>query len=207
MERDEVLQWAPKVAQAARSVARDSPDSDYEDLQQAIWVALLTQQQKGKLLDIDAKHATSALYYAARQQAFSDRRVALARSCQYAYRTSDVRKLLKTFFEKDEWENAETPEDAVSELGNAGVEMSSDLSRAWDLMTYPHKVLIFCSFGLNEKVDSKKLSLAISRMCDIINTYKPGRREGLGSRTVMSNVQAGSTIEELTSGRPTSQVS
>lgn len=196
VDDQQVYSWAPRIKQVAKTVARDSPDSEQDDLEQSMWVALITQETNGKPLDPDSEYATSALYYVARSQALNDRRDALRLSSQYAYRTKDVRVLLEVYFDRSEWGSAVTPEDAASELGNVGLEMSSDLSRAWDRLTWSHKVLIFSAFALGEKVDSKKLSSAVSRMCDIINEYQPSKRDGLGTREILSNGQARTLLEE-----------
>lgn len=199
MDEKEVLEWAPLVDKVARTTCRDFPDSDLEDIQQAIWEALLTAQEKGKLMTRDEQYAESALFYAAKTAAWRERKEHLTISPQYGYRTEDVRGLLQTYFSKEDWVNARVPEDAVSELGNVGLEMSTDLSRAWKRLTNPHKVLIFAHFGLRESVDSKKLSRAISRMADILNTYQPqGRHNGPGRRKVINNVSAREQISKNT---------
>ena len=186
-----ILDWEPLIWRVAQSTVRDFPDSTPDDIAQEIWVGLLEAQQRGEMLSIDEKHAESGLYYLAKTAGSKERKQHLTMSPQYSYRTKDVRELLHTFFDRRDWESAQVPEDAESELNDVGLEMSSDLSRAWDKLSRPHKVLIYCHFVKNEKQDSKKLSKAISRMADIINTYQPkSQREGTGTRRVWSNARA-----------------
>lgn len=201
MEDKEVIAWGKLIDKVAHGTARDFPDSNIEDLQQALWVALLEAQQKGHLITIDEQYAESALWYAAKTSAWSERKQHLTITPQYGYRTSDVRQLLENFFDREEWVGTWSPEDAESELGDVGLEMQTDLSRAWDRLKTPQKVTIYYHFGLKETVDSKKLSRAIARMADILNTYQPQRRpNGPGRRTVISNAHANylisNTIEE-----------
>lgn len=184
-------EWKPLVQRAARNVSRDFPDSETADLEQTIWEGLLLHQAKGKLMDPEAEYAETALIFLAKSQASVERKNHLTVSSQYAYRTADVRKLLETYFDRRDWYHAEIPEDAYSELGSVALEMSTDLSRAWDVLTRPHKTLIFLRFGLRHDVDSKKLSRAISRMADILNTYQPPKRAGgPGARKVLSNAHS-----------------
>lgn len=206
MNENDVLAWDEMVKRVARNVARDFPDTEREDLEQDLWLELILAEQKAVDKGIgftpEGRHSESALYYAAKELAVKTRKQHLTISTQYAYRTSDVRALLKTFFSKEEWLEANTPEDAISELGSVGMEMSSDLSRAWDLLYISHKVVIFRYFGLHEKVDTKKLSSAISRMADILNQYQPARRAGVGTRKIISSATAKYITDRDREGEP-----
>lgn len=198
MNEDEVRQWGRLIDKVSHLTVRDFPDSALEDVQQALWVCLLEAQSRGKMLSPEEEHVESAFWYAAKGQAWKERKEHLTITPQYGYRTSDVRVLLENFFNREEWPQSITPDDAKSELGNVGMEMQSDLSRAWDKLTNPHKVLILQHFGLKYSVDSKKLSRAISRMADILNTYQsPRRHQGPGRRHVISNAQAGYVLSNL----------
>ena len=204
MDDEQYYQWEEAINRVARNTAKDFPDSNVEDLVQEIWVGLLEEIQKDPSLSIYDKYAESGLYFLAKSAAWRERKEHLTISTQYGYRTKDVRALLETFFDRESWGEAITPDDAASELNDVGLEMSSDLSRAWDILSYPHKVLIFKQFGLKEKQDSKKLSKAISRMADIINTYHYGLRKnpGPGARRVITNSGARATIQNEYGGEP-----
>jgi len=198
MDDETYYQWQEAIERVARNTAKDFPDSDVDDLVQEIWVGLLEEIQKDPSLSIYDKYAESGLYFLAKSAAWRERKEHLTISTQYGYRTKDVRALLETFFDRESWGEAITPDDAASELNDVGLEMSSDLSRAWDILSYPHRVLIFKQFGLKEKQDSKKLSKAISRMADIINTYHHGlrKKEGPGARRVITSAHAQAVVQE-----------
>lgn len=185
---DEVYnEWADMVYMVARATVRDFPDCEVDDLTQDIWEGLLVAQSKGAMSDPNGEHARSGLFYLAKTAAWKVRKEHLTLSVQYGYRTANVRDLLETFFDREEWVYANFPPDADSELNNVGMEMSADLSRAWDKLIMPHKVLIFQRFGLKEKVDSKKLSKAIARMAEILNTYQVKPDVYTGKRRVITN--------------------
>ena len=204
MDNEEYYQWGEMIYRVARGTAKDFPDSSVEDLEQSIWVELLEKLKDNPELTPETKYMESTLWYVATSAAWRERKEHLTLSSQYGYRTKDVRALLVTFFDREHWLDAQIPEDAESELNDVGLEMSSDLSRAWDILSYPHKVLIFKQFALNEKQDSKKLSKAISRMADIINTYHYGLRKnpGPGARRVITNSGARATIQNEYGGEP-----
>lgn len=201
MNEEEVLGWHRLIDKVAHGTARIFPDSTIEDLTQSLWVALLEAHEKNRWLTPDEKYAESGLWYAAKTAAWRERKQHLTISSQYGYRTEDIRTLLENFFDREEWAGTWTPDDAESELGDVGLEMQADLSRAWDRLKTPQKVIIYYHFGLKESVDSKKLSRAIARMADILNSYQPQRRpNGPGRRTVIGNAHANylisNTIEE-----------
>lgn len=195
MDSEEVKQWGDRIDRIADQVAADFPDALADDLAQSMWEGLLREQAKGKMLDWNALNMVSALRFMARTAAWEERKNHLSLSSQYNYRTTDVRHLLETFFERSEWEGACVAQDAVSELNFDGVEMSADLSRAWDLLTRPQKTHILLYFGFRQKVDSKKLSAAIKRMADILNDYQPIKNHvGVGNRRIVSNATGMATI-------------
>lgn len=195
MTEEEYKLWLPLVERASRTIVGDFPDSEYDDLVQATWEGLLEAQSKGKLLDPEHEFALSALRYIAKAAAWGERKEHLTRSAQYSYRTKDVRNLFKTFFgSRADWTHAIVPQDAESEF-NVGMEMSSDLSRAWDKLPHHYKVYIFSEFALGEPQDSKRLSRALARAADILNTYQPKSKigpttGGRNGRRVITNANA-----------------
>lgn len=195
MTEEEVLLWQPMVERAGKGVARDFPDSEPDDLVQSVWEGLLRNQLEGKMLDPNQEYISSALRFIAKTAAWGTRKEHLTKSPQYAYRTKDVRNLFKTFFgSRADWTQAIIPQDAESEF-NVGMEMSSDLSRAWDILPNHYKVTIFSEFALGEPQDSKRVSRACARAADILNTYHPkgDRKPSMGAyagRQVISNAHA-----------------
>lgn len=201
MDEQEAVAWNRLIDRVAHGICRDFPDSNVEDIQQTLWVEVLKAQAAHKWLSPDTQHVASGLWFAGKKAALLERKEHLTISPQYGYRTRDIRTLLENHFNREEWVDCWTPEDAESELGDVGLEMQSDLARAWRRLSRPHKVLLFVKFALKESVDSRKLSKALERMADILNSYQPQRRpNGPGRRTVISNAHAAylisKTIEE-----------
>lgn len=187
-------EWKEMVEFVARMICRQSPDSEVEDITQTLWEGLIKAQRKGKLMSPEEKYARSSLFFLGRTQAEIDRKNALIISPQYHYRTADVRLLLETFFDRENWYEATYPEDAESELGHPALECSADIARGWKRLRRPDQVVIFKRFALNEPVDSAKLTRACQRLADEINRYERRRFDGPGTRRVLSNAQAASRV-------------
>jgi len=186
--------WNAMITRISKATCRDFPDSDPEDIAQEMWLKLCKGWNKGVFLDPTTRLAESEMWYAAKAAAWKERTEHLVITTQYSYRTKDVRQLLETFFDKESWMEAQIPEDAESELGNVALEMSADLSRAYDHLNKDYKILILRHFGLKEKFDAatkKKLSKAIARMAEILNTYGGVTHVGgPGARRTLSNNHA-----------------
>lgn len=201
MNDKEVRDWESLINRVASSAGRKY-DMDQEDLGQDLWVYLLKAQAEGGMEDPQAENAEGNLWWICKTLAEKERSEHLTVSVQYAYRMHNVRMLLETFFDHEDWPRAHTPEDAKSELGAVGVEMSSDLSRAWNKLSTAHKTVIFSWFGLKnyDTVDRKALTRAIRRMTDVLNTYQ-GKPPGVvGKRTVISNTRAAGIIRRQDEG-------
>jgi DNA-directed RNA polymerase specialized sigma24 family protein len=199
MDNEEVLEWAPRVKRVARAVTMDFPDVDQDDIEQSLWEGILGMQAKGKLLDQEGENVESMCFYMARSAAWTNRKEHLTLSVQYAYRTSDVRALLETFFDKSSWYDAQAPVDAYTELGSAALEMSADLSRAYDRLPEDYKKTIVLAFGVGAKLESKKVSRAIARMADILNSPSTLTKRQ-PRRTVINNATAEGIIQNSYSG-------
>jgi hypothetical protein len=190
--------WDKLLTKIAKATCRDFPDSDWEDIFQSLWLHLCEAWSKGVLLDPETKLAESEMWFAAKSAAWKERTEHLVVTPQYSYRTKDIRQLLETFFDRESWMEAQVPEDAVSELGNVALEMSADLSRAYDRLSKDYKTLIVRHFGLKEKLDAptkKRLSKAVARMAEILNTYGGVTHVGgPGARRTLSNSHANHII-------------
>lgn len=199
MTSEEYAEWDELIGRAARSMNREYHYIEVDDLKQELWVEVLLAIEKGKpdtLLSPAAKNCQSALRFKAKSLAEKQRKQHLTISSQYAYRTRDVRKLLKTFFDRRQWMNAETPDDAQSEQGgNVKLEMSSDLSRAWDKLHPNYKALIWQEHvgGGVEREMRWKLTRSYQKMADLVNSYVP-MDEKVGRRAI-SNSAAQAVIQ------------
>lgn len=206
MTTEEVDEWTRLIKKAASAVARDFfAHHIIEDIEMAAWEALMLAQSKGKLMTPHDDHASSVLYYAAKSAAWDERKERLMLSPNYAYRTKDVRKILRTFFYKTTWPDAFVPDDARSlRAGNDGLELSSDVACAWDRLDVDYRRLIFRAFACGEDMDlptQKKLSHAVTRMADILNSYVPNAStHAVGSRRVVTNAHARHLVESEYSG-------
>jgi len=193
-------EWLPLVKQAAKYIASHFPDSEVEDLEMACWDGLLVYQSKGKLMSPDEQYAKSTLYFIAKTIASQARAEHLTISPQYAYRTEDITSLLEYFFEPSLWSTEMPyPEDAESELGNVGMEMGADLSRAWDVLTYDDRLLIFRRYAMQDmQTDRRKVSRAVGRMAQFLNNYQPPKEGRTGNRKVITNSHARAIVNDLT---------
>ena len=190
MNSDEWFKFDKICHDVARYICRGFPDVEFEDCKQHCWETLLVLQSKGKCEDPDDKFAKSTLRYRATEWAEDQRRQHLTISVQYAYRTKDVAKLFETFFDRGCWENAKTPDDAISELGSTPVEMSSDLSRAFDKLPKKYQGILAREYVFKdlETVEERRLlSRVLGRTADLLNQYHGHQKVG---RKAISNAHA-----------------
>lgn len=159
------------VSRVAKFTVHDFPNVDLEDVEQELWLWLCETVGAGEQIP-DDYHLPNTLRFVAKSYAWKVRKDQLHINDQYSYRTSDVRRLLDTLFDSGSWEAAAVPADAISELGNDGIDMSCDLMMAYNKLIHSYKVIIFRRFALNDKLDaneSKYLSTAISRLAQLLN--------------------------------------
>jgi DNA-directed RNA polymerase specialized sigma24 family protein len=201
MTTTEYDEWRKKIRKMAFQIIRDYPDLELEDVMQEMWIGILMAQAKGKLLTPSERHVESTLRYIGTEYAQEQRNQHLTLSVQYAYRTRDIRKLFENFFEKQTWLDAEVPDDAKSELGPVQLELLGDLGRAYARLPLQYKQIIFRVFFLQETPENStervRLSHALGRCAEILNSYQPRRRhEGPGARKAISNATARRFIGE-----------
>lgn len=184
--------WKDSVTRISSSVARDFPDSTAEDISQHLWVFLLENQDKFK--DPDGSGVTAALFRMAKQYATRLRSEALHLSPQYAYRTSDIKKILETVFERSKWMTGWVPEDAESIKNSAdALDLQSDISWGIEQLSEPERQVLGKRFVARDELDDKdrkRLQRAIEKLTDVVNTYpRPGH-----PRRAMTNARAGYII-------------
>lgn len=176
------------VAKISKTVARDFPGVDADDLSQHLFLTIIEHRKNFKSPD----HAgvTNALWRIAKGYALRLRSEALHLSPQYAYRPSDVRKILEHTFNKEEWYDTHVPEDAVSIKDSADeLDLQSDIKWAWSQLDLRERRLIFERYALKEELgdaDRRKFNRAIEKLVDVVNTFpRPGH-----PRRAMSNSRA-----------------
>lgn len=191
--------WSPIAKRIAKSVAYDYPDVEAEDLEQDLYVKILSLGWQNP----DDQSVVPILRKTAKDQAAKERAEHLIQSPQYSYRTSDVRRILKRVF--DDWvssssftntddEGAALPNhDHTVDYDDLLVEYS-DVKRAWEMTPLHYRKVIFERYALNWEFDSageRKVQRAVARLTDCLNTYQPrSRHDGPGSRREISNARA-----------------
>lgn len=194
---------ADNIDKIAKFVAKDFPDIDWQDVRQHLALFVLERGSSIKLKSEGGQ--PNWILKKVAQTYCKDQRVQhLTLSPQYAYRPSDVMKLLELAFttealteieELDLWEKVE---------GFDLLDMTSDIKRAFDRLKHDDKVAIFRRFAVgipaNDSYERKKLNGAIKTLTYNLNSFV-GREPGdnfrkhttsAGSRYELSSVYDGS---------------
>lgn len=203
MSDDFTAQWMELARKVARFTASDFPDVEADDIEGKLLVFLAERKMFARDPETDgyAYHLNrKAAYFA-----WEERKEHLCISPQYAYRTRDISALLENLFDHSRWSDAAVPEDARSfENSHAtdGIEMTSDLSWAFDRLPENYKRSIFSRYALGEvpargSSEAKTLNRAKQRMAEILNTFHRTQHEGPGARKAASNAQARYRLDSL----------
>lgn len=185
----------------SKTVAKDYPDIDWEDLRQEL-VMFVVQHGKSIKLKDEGGNPRWLLERVAQTVAKRERTQHLILTAQYAYRPSDVKTVLETAFFPEQRENVTVPEDAVSLDGIDSLQISSDVLAAYDLLKPELKEVIFRRYALNqipsnETYERKKLNKAVNELTFRLNTYRGHLRD---RRTVFSNARARATLSDVYEG-------
>lgn len=180
------------VAKVSMTVARDFPGIEHQDISQHLFLTILENRDKFK--NPDNEGVTGALWKIAKGYATLLRSEALHLSVQYAYRPSDIRRILEHTFNRDEWFDTHVPEDAESIKDSADeLDLQSDIKWGWSQLDDTEKRLIFRRYGLKDELDDserRKLNRGIEKLVEVVNTYpRPGM-----PRRAMTNARAGHMI-------------
>lgn len=167
------------IDRIAKFVAKDFPDIDWEDVRQHLVLFVLERGKSIKLKDEGGQ--PNWILKKVAQTYCKDQRVQhLTLSPQYAYRPSDVMKLLELAFttsalqeieDLDLWEKVE---------GFDLLDMTSDVKRAFDRLKHDDKVVIFRRFAVgippNDSYERKKLNKAVNTLTYNLNSFsgEPG---------------------------------
>ena len=198
MSEDKYYKWEELVSKTARFVARDFPEVLEEDLFQDLMTYVLENK---RLANPDIKGVTTALYRQAVRLAWEWRKQALYMSAQYSYRTTDVRKILETLFDRSDWEVSYLPDDAKSLSDDDRLIVNVDLKVAYDRISPVYREVLFDRYALGiipaEGAPKKRLQRAIEALTDALNFYyDPRDHTGPGSRRAISNAAAAYKIQE-----------
>lgn len=189
------------IIRAARDVAKDYPDIDWEDVRQELALFVIKHGKSIKLRE-DGGNPRWLLKRVAQTYCKEQRTQHLSMSPQYAYKPSDVKKILETAFFADDISKMDVPEDAYSPLEGTvktyaredengevqidvmyafheavGVELASDVKAALKRIKPEYREAIFKRYVLGEIPDNaswerKKLNKAINDLTLKLNSYR-----------------------------------
>lgn len=185
------------IDKVSKSVCKDFPDLELEDLSQELYLAVLTHRDTIPLPDEDNDQGALILYLA-KNYARKNRAVGLTVSAQYNYRQSDVRKILEeSMWYYSQWSDGYIPEDDVSEYRHAdSIIARADIAWAIDRLPEHYKEAILDRFkrGIIPQQmtpEYRKLDRSLRKLTDILNSYKREKSaDGPGTRRVISNATA-----------------
>jgi DNA-directed RNA polymerase specialized sigma24 family protein len=190
------------IDRVARSVAKDYPDIEWEDVRQELVVFVLQHGKSIKLRE-EGGNPKWLLERVAQTYAKKNRTQHLILTSQYAYRPSDVKQILETAFMPEQRENTYVPEDASSLDGIDSLQISSDVMAAYELLKPDMKEVLFRRYALNqvpsnETYERKRLNKAINELTLKLNSYRGSARN---RRKVLSNAGARAAISEVYEGQ------
>lgn len=192
--------WQRLCQRIARFTSYDFPDVDAEDIEGELYVFLTERNLWDK--DPETQGFAYALQRRANWHAWQERKEQLSRTSQYSYRTRDISIVLETMFDYSLWVDAFVPDDAKSNENSRdtdGIDLSVDLSWAYDRLSDEHKQAIFNRYVLHNHPEKgtaeyKRLSRAKTKMADILNNYWVEDPEGPSTRKVRSNASMNAKI-------------
>lgn len=193
-----VEELLPLIEKVARQVASDYPDVSWEDIRGGLCIFVMENAKSIKTRE-EGGNPNWLLKRVAGTLCKEERAKQNYLSPQYAYRPSDVAKILETAFSVEHMDKTHVPEDAVSmKSGSDEVEVASDIRDAYNRLPSDLKVAIFTRYALGEIPDNasyerKKLNRAVKELTRLVNNYR-GKGPFTGRRTVMSNASAHAVI-------------
>lgn len=216
------------IDRVARKTAQDWPDVDWEDVRQELVLFVLEHGSSIKLKD-EGGNPVWLLGRVARTYCGKQRVQHLSLSTQYAYRPSDVKKILETAFDAIGITDTHIPLDARSHLHGTvrvhinpddksasvvdydpfkdvdAVEIASDVKAAYERLKPDERASIFRRYGLGEIPDNnsyerKKLNTAIKNLTHKLNTYRGRGPDAVRKRRAISNAGARASISEVYEG-------
>lgn len=216
------------IDRVARRSAMDYPDVDWEDVRQELILFVLEHGESIRLKEYGG-NPVWLLGRVARSYCTKLRSQHMSLSPQYAYRPSDVRKILETALNPAERVDTFVPDDAknplaktfaVFDLDGAGssvkerdpfafadaMEVASDVSAAYDRLNEEERRSLFKRYVLgvipdNSSNDRKKLNDAVKKLTHKLNTYRGRGAYDRIMRKVKSNAGSRMAISENWDGK------
>src|ERR1044071_32911 len=192
---------AELIDRVAKNVAKDYPGIDWEDVRQELVVFVLKNGKSIKLKN-EGGNPRWLLDRVAQMYCKDVRTEHLILSPQYAYRPSDVKKILDTAFSPERIDETHIPEDAVSLDGIDSLQIASDVKAAYSKLKPELRESIFRKHALNqnpgnETYERKKYNRAINELTHRLNSYK---NTDIVRRRVVSNAAARAALSESYEG-------
>lgn len=188
----------PLIEKVSKQVASDYPDISWEDIRGGLCIFVMENAKSIKTRD-EGGNPNWLLKRVAGTLCKNERAQQNYLSPQYAYRPSDVSKILETAFSVEYMDKTHVPDDAISmKSGSDEVEVASDIRDAYNRLPSDLKIAIFTRFALGEIPDNasyerKKLNKAVKELTRLVNNYR-GKGPFNGRRHVVTNASAHATI-------------
>lgn len=192
------------IDRVAKRVAADYPDIDWEDVRQELVVFVMANGPSIKLR-AEGGNPVRFLNLVAQSYCLKLRTQHHTLSVQYAYRPSDIKRILETAFSVDDIMETYVPDDAKSMRGLDEVEIASDVKAAYDRLNMDEKATIFKRYALgiipdNASNERKKLNNAVKKLTYKLNTYRGKGPDDRRMRTVVPNSRAYAAIASTWDG-------
>lgn len=208
------------IIRVSKDVAKDYPDIDWEDVHQEVALFVI---QHGKSIKLREEGGNPRWFLKRVAQAYckAQRTQHLSLTPQYAYRPSDVKKILETLFEQNPGLQY-VPDDARDPLSSTfttydeqgafksvdvdpfhfsdAMEVSSDVKSALRRIKPEYREAIFNRYVLgivpeNSSWERKKLNKAVNDLTLKLNSYRGSIAEKQGRRA-QSNARARAVINK-----------
>lgn len=216
------------IDRVARKVSADYPDIDWEDVRQELVVFVLEHGKSIKLRE-HGGNPSWLLNRVAQSYCLKVRSQHMSLTPQYAYRPSDIKKILETAFFPDSRAETHVPDDARNPLSNTftvydqdgagsgvkdrdpflevdAMEVASDVMAAYGRLNEDEKRSIFLRYAIgqipdNSSYERKKLNHAVKKLTYKLNTYRGRGLDDRSMRKARSNAGARAAITATWEGK------
>lgn len=198
LSNDDVRTWDDLIRKITRSVVRDFPDLELDDLYQSVWEDLL--QDESYHYYSKAPWIKMHMYRRTKWIAWQHRKEHLQWSSQYSYRPSDIRQMLRAVFDPQDWQRLFLPGDATEENNSATrLDLATDLSWALDNLSSNYRSILESHYGHSlvfddDSAEARMLTRAEVRLTELLNQYR-GTETGR-VRKKITNAHANYVIQE-----------
>lgn len=181
MTDEEAVEWDRRITAVCARVCRGFPGVNPEDVAQGLWVRVCSLPES---LDYARPGVQGILKVLAKAEAWKQRTDHLKATCQYMYRPADVRKILETAFDREDWLGSYVPDDAKSwDSGTMDpVDLRADVTACFDRLPENYQSALTGRYrdGVLPEKDTaarKRLDRAVWYLTDLLNAlyWDPGK--------------------------------